>query len=98
MMRIVIFKVVFVLVVILNSFNCDTTNGESKCCANTTDQRIVVEFTSNVVQHEYIVQFKNYYQTEARAKFLKAALDNSEVSLLSVTRGKTPKFTFCNYF
>lgn len=65
--------------VILNSLNCVTTNSESKCCANATDQRIVVEFTSNVVEHEFIVQFKNYYQQDTRAKFLRAALENSEV-------------------
>lgn len=78
---------IIILVVIINSFNCDTDNGSgaAKCCANTTDQRVVVEFSSNVVQHEYIVQFKNYYQTESRAKFLRAALDNSEVmKVLSV--------------
>lgn len=72
---------ILILVVILNSIKCDTTNNDSdpKCCANATDQRVVVEFSSNVVHHEYIVQFKNYYQTEARAKFLRAALDNTEV-------------------
>jgi hypothetical protein len=76
------FQVLIYLVVILNSFNCDTTNtesGEPKCCDNTTNQRVFVEFSSNVVQHEYIVQFKNYYQTEARAKYIKAALESSEV-------------------
>jgi hypothetical protein len=40
-----------------------------------------MEFASHVVQHEYIVQFKNYYQKEARANFLRAALDNAEVIL-----------------
>ena len=72
---------ILILVAIFNTFNCNTTNNEveSNCCANATDQRVVVEFSSNVVQHEYIVQFKNYYQAEARAKFLRAALDNSNV-------------------
>lgn len=80
---------ILILVVIFNSFNCDINDNNTKCCANTTNQRVVVEFSSSTVQHEYIVQFKNYYQTEARKKFLKAALDYTEVmqltpSLLSI--------------
>lgn len=75
---------ILLLVVIFNSYNCDKTNSklDGKCCANTTNQNVVVEFSSNVVQHEYIVQFKNYYQSESRAKFLKAALENAGVSFL----------------
>lgn len=67
---------VLILAVIFNSFECDTINSDinAKCCANATNKQVAVEFTSNVVQHEYIVQFKHYYQTEARAKFLRAAL------------------------
>lgn len=77
---------ILILVVIFNSFNCDSTSrgNDSKCCANTTDQQIVVEFNSHVVQHEYIVQFKNYYQKETRANFLRAALDNAGVILSTV--------------
>lgn len=75
------FPILILVVILFNSINCDRSNDSSnvKCCANTTNQQIVVEFSSNVVQHEYIVQFKNYYQTTTRAKFLKAALDNAEV-------------------
>lgn len=72
---------ILILVVIFNSFNCNKANinNDEKCCTNTTSQNVVVEFSSNVVQYEYIVQFKNYYQTESRAKFLKIALENTEV-------------------
>lgn len=67
---------ILILVVILfNSIKCESDPK----CSNTTEQNVVVEFSSNVVHQEYIVQFKNYYQTEARAKFLRAALDNTEV-------------------
>lgn len=77
---------VLILVVILNSFNCSTPHhneADPKCCANATNQRVFVEFSSNVVQHEYIVQFTNYYQKESRAKFLQAALDNLAVCRLN---------------
>lgn len=77
---------ILILVAIFNSLNCEVSRKEvdSKCCVNTTNQRVVVEFSSNVVQHEYIVQFKNYYQTEAREKFLRAALETSNVSNLII--------------
>lgn len=74
---------ILILVVIFNSFNCDIDDKYSKCCANTTNQRVVVEFSSSTVQHEYIVHFKNYYQKSSRVKFLKAALDNTEVIRLA---------------
>lgn len=82
-MRTVKFSIL--IFVIFNSFNCDTSNNESdpKCCANTTNQQVSVEFSSNIVQHDYIVQFKNYYQKDSRAKFLRAALDNTEVNLIN---------------
>ena len=71
---------------ILNLFNfneCDPTTSRDddiKCCNNTTNQQILVKFTSNVVEHEYIVQFKNYYKQDSRIKYIKSALDNSEVN------------------
>lgn len=73
---------ILILVVIFNSIKCDTSNSESdiKCCTNSTDKRVVVDFSSVIVHHEYIVQFKNYYQTVARAKFIRAAFDNTEVN------------------
>lgn len=76
------FSILILVALNFNSSNCNTPHNneaDPKCCANTTNQRVIVEFSSNVVQHEYIVQFKNYYQKESRAKFLQAALDNIQV-------------------
>lgn len=72
---------ILILVAILNSFDCNTSNkeDESNCCLNTTNQRVVVEFSSNVVQHEYIVQFKKYHQADKRAELLKEALEKADV-------------------
>lgn len=77
--------ILILFAVVFNSYflNCDTTNeSDLQCCTNTTDQNVVIEFSSSTVRHEYIVQFKNYYQQDTRAKFLKAALDNTEVRLI----------------
>lgn len=74
--------IIFFIFVIINLFNCDTQNGaeEPKCCQNTTNQQIVVEFTSTVVEHEFIVHFTNYYKQETRNKYIKSVLENSEVN------------------
>lgn len=76
--------ITFFIFVIINLFNCDTQNGakeETECCQNATNQQIVVEFSSTVVEHEYIVHFINYYKQETRSKYIKSLLDNySEVS------------------
>lgn len=73
--------IIFFIIVIINLFNCDTHNGaeESKCCQNATNQQIVVEFSSTVVEHEYIVHFIHYYMQETRSNYIKSVLDNSEV-------------------
>lgn len=78
-----IFPCLFLVVISLKFLNCDKESDRiegEKCCANATDQQIIVEFSSNVVSHEYIFQFTNYYQKESRRKFLKAAFDNNNVS------------------
>lgn len=79
----------FLVVITLNFLNCDKESHRSdgeECCANVTDQRVFVEFSSNVVSHEYIVQFTNYYNQDSRSKFLKAAFDNNKVSIVIITK------------
>lgn len=79
--------VIFLASLLISLNFCDTQNGETttsrdeECCKNATNQQIVVQFTSNVVEHEYIVQFKNYYKQDSRIKYIKSALDNSEVNV-----------------
>lgn len=72
------------------SGNCCDNNGihikngsDSKSDPNqkrTTAHRIVVEFATNVVQNEYIVQFDGYYKRAAREKYIRTALNGSKVS------------------
>lgn len=71
----------FFIFVINNLYNCDTqesegSTDEKKCCNNVTNQQIVVEFTSTVVEHEYIIHFKEYLKKEERNKHIRTALDN----------------------
>ncbi|XP_058830005.1 membrane-bound transcription factor site-1 protease isoform X2 [Topomyia yanbarensis] len=42
-------------------------------------RRLVVEFSTNIVQNEYIVQFNGYYRRAAREKYIQTALNGSKV-------------------
>lgn len=56
-----------------------TTNN---CCNDTTGEsyRVEVEFETTVVQKEYIVRFDGYYLSRTREKYLKAALNETQVN------------------
>ncbi|CRL02462.1 CLUMA_CG015092, isoform A [Clunio marinus] len=85
------FSILILVVVVFNLINCDISNeSASKCCANNTNQRVSVEFSSQIVQHEFIVQFKSYYQSEARKNFLKAALDNTKIRNWTIVERSNP--------
>jgi hypothetical protein len=60
-----------------------SSNSESDKCINQTVHRIVVEFTSNVVQNEYIVVFDGYFRKKSRENYIRAALGDSQVSAVN---------------
>lgn len=75
----------------------DDLNGSTiKCCNQTMGQthQVEVEFTTSVVQNEYIVRFNGYYLPQAREKYLKAALNRSQVGLISASVVYFPMFLF----
>lgn len=49
------------------------------CCNLTTTEKVEVEYSSKVVENEYIVTFNGYYKSQARASYITAALNNSGV-------------------
>lgn len=61
----------------------DLNASTTKCCNQTMGQthQVEVEFTTSVVENELIVRFNGYYLPQAREKYLKAALNKSQVSL-----------------
>ncbi|KAI1287806.1 Membrane-bound transcription factor site-1 protease [Halotydeus destructor] len=42
------------------------------------DGRLSVEYSSRIVEHEFIVSFKNLYEAETRLKYISAALDTNQ--------------------
>ncbi|KXJ78974.1 hypothetical protein RP20_CCG002845 [Aedes albopictus] len=58
---------------------CDSDGARGSNQRRTTAQRVVVEFATNVVQNEYIVQFDGYYKRAVREKHIQSALNGSKV-------------------
>ncbi|XP_065285558.1 membrane-bound transcription factor site-1 protease isoform X1 [Dermacentor albipictus] len=52
---------------------------ESVCNTSHSEQRVLLQYSTSVVRNEYIITFKHYYRTNARDKFIKAALRGSGI-------------------
>jgi membrane-bound transcription factor site-1 protease len=62
-----------------NCTNLDDTVDDKNCTDGKT-HRVIVEFSTKIVQNEYIVTFDGYYKIAAREKFIRSALNGSKVS------------------
>uniref|UniRef100_A0A8C9EYR5 Membrane bound transcription factor peptidase, site 1 n=1 Tax=Pavo cristatus TaxID=9049 RepID=A0A8C9EYR5_PAVCR len=75
----------FVLVVILLcgkkhfSTRIGNFSHEAHVCPGCSRLTLKVEFTSTVVEHEYIVAFNGYFTAKARSKFISSALKSSDI-------------------
>lgn len=54
-------------------------NLESPLCCNFTTEHVEVEYSSKLIENEYIVTFNGYYKNQARASYINAALNSSGV-------------------
>ncbi|XP_045605609.1 membrane-bound transcription factor site-1 protease [Procambarus clarkii] len=48
-------------------------------CGRSRGQQVKIQYSSSIVENEYIVAFKGYYRQEARERFIEAALNESNV-------------------
>lgn len=79
--------VILVLSLVLHRTFVVSTNTAppSKCCNSSLNDgsRVEVKFKTTVVQNEYILKFVDYYTPQTREKFIRAALNDSEVSAVA---------------
>uniref|UniRef100_A0A182N2M0 Membrane-bound transcription factor site-1 protease n=1 Tax=Anopheles dirus TaxID=7168 RepID=A0A182N2M0_9DIPT len=80
------------------------------CCdSNSTDRtthsipvgkthRVVIEFSTNIVQNEYIVQFNGYYKPRQRESFIHNALNGSKVQKWRILPRNNPAQDFPSDF
>lgn len=61
---------------------CDSVNRTEPSGSGASPQthRVVIEFSSKIVQNEYIVQFNGYYRQRERQSFIQTALNGSKVA------------------
>lgn len=75
---------VLLLLFLTPSLHCmesqDDNNLESPLCCNfTATERIDIEYSSKIIENEYIVTFNGYYKNQARHNYIKTALNSSGV-------------------
>lgn len=85
-MTVKIFGLVFLFLIFVPGLRCtddnivNQMNLESPLCCNlTATERVDVEYTSNIVENEYIVTFNGYYKNQARHSYINTALNSSGV-------------------
>ncbi|XP_050093002.1 membrane-bound transcription factor site-1 protease isoform X2 [Anopheles aquasalis] len=60
--------------------------------------RVVIEFSSKIVQNEYIVQFNGYYRQRERHSFIQTALNGSKVQKWRILPRSNPAQDFASDF
>lgn len=77
--------IVFLLLVLTPALQCnepvvEDNNLESPLCCNfTATERVDVEYSSKIIENEYIVTFNGYYKNQARHNYINTALNSSGV-------------------
>lgn len=74
-------SVIVLLILCVTFSKTQNENTFSDPCSNSTTHRVEVQFSSKIVQNEYIVAFDDYYMQNTRKIYLTAAF--SKVSLQS---------------
>lgn len=65
-------------------------NLESPLCCNLTTDHVEVDYSSKIVENEYIVVFNGYYKNQARAKYINTALNTSGVRKWKIIPRENP--------
>lgn len=70
----------------------DSSDGilESPLCCNLTVEQVDVDYSSKIVENEYIVMFNGYYKNQARAAYILTALNGTGVKKWSIVARENP--------
>ncbi|XP_022904811.1 membrane-bound transcription factor site-1 protease isoform X2 [Onthophagus taurus] len=92
-----VFALYIILTVLFPLFRCEDfyTTSENHvesplCCNLTVTERIDVDYSSKVIENEYIVTFDGYYKSNARASYITAALNNSGIKSWKILSRENP--------
>lgn len=70
----------------------------SRCNHTGQGLKVNVDFSSTVIDHEYIVSFNGYYKPQTRKRYLQAALHNAGVTSWKVINRDNPAFNYPSDF
>lgn len=71
---------------------------ESPLCCNLTVEHVDVDYTSKIVENEYIVMFNGYYKNQARANYIETALNNTGLKRWKIVERENPASDFPSDF
>ncbi|KAH1002640.1 membrane-bound transcription factor site-1 protease-like isoform X2 [Dendroctonus ponderosae] len=71
---------------------------ESPLCCNLTVEHVDVDYTSKIVENEYIVMFNGYYKSQARATYIETALNNTGLKRWKIVDRENPASDFPSDF
>ncbi|XP_050499570.1 membrane-bound transcription factor site-1 protease isoform X1 [Diabrotica virgifera virgifera] len=63
---------------------------ESPLCCNLTTERVELNYTSKIVENEYIVMFNAYYKSNARENYINTALNASGIKKWKILSRENP--------
>lgn len=63
---------------------------ESPICCNLTTERVELNYTSKIVENEYIVMFNGYYKDQARINYINTALNASGIRKWKILSRENP--------
>uniref|UniRef100_A0A182JXP7 Membrane-bound transcription factor site-1 protease n=1 Tax=Anopheles christyi TaxID=43041 RepID=A0A182JXP7_9DIPT len=77
---------------------CDSNSTDDRATPTTRTHRVVIEFSTKIVQNEYIVQFNGYYKPKERESFIQSALNGSKVQKWRILPRNNPAQDFPSDF
>lgn len=91
-------KILWFMVFILDVHTGAENTIDSPQCCKDPPQLVNVEFTSQIVENEYIVTFNGYYKNKARANYINSALKGSGVKNWTILERQNPASDFPSDF
>ncbi|XP_035919828.1 membrane-bound transcription factor site-1 protease [Anopheles stephensi] len=77
---------------------CDSNSTDRASSPSARTHRVVIEFSTKIVQNEYIVQFNGYYKPKEREGFIQTALNGSKVQKWRILPRNNPAQDFPSDF
>uniref|UniRef100_A0A6Q2X6K8 Membrane-bound transcription factor site-1 protease n=1 Tax=Esox lucius TaxID=8010 RepID=A0A6Q2X6K8_ESOLU len=79
-------------------YEAESSNTDETISSNCSSLTVKLEFSTKIVEHEYIVAFNGYFTAKARSHFISSALKNSEAVDWRIVPRENPASDFPSDF